>query len=182
MAEATLWLDSNVAFSVRKVARLAELAQKKGVRVVVHAQVHLETCRRQRVHLGETFSQTIISSFLEQLGIEVVEARLDRAAAERWAAQLHQRYPTKEDWKQAKLRAVKARLPDGASLPAQRVPMTTDWLIALEAEAHGAVVVVEDKGEEWGALKAMTPPSALSYEEALCWLEARSQPAEQEPV
>jgi hypothetical protein len=103
----------------------------------------------------------------------VVDARLDRGAAERWAELLYQRYPTSEGWKEAKLLAVKAKLPEGTSLPARRVPMTTDWLIALEVEHHAATMIVEDQGEEWGALRANVPCRALSYEEALRWFSER---------
>ena len=167
---AELWLDSNVAFDVPKVRQLAELAKQKGVRVMVHAQVHLEICRQQRERQGARFSPQLITTFLEQLGIEVASAQLDRAAAERWAELLNRRYPSKEAWKKAKLQAVKGRLPEGATLPAHRVPMTTDWLIALEVEHRGARVAVEDQGEEWGALRAATPRCALSFEDALRWL------------
>jgi len=150
--------------------KLSELAKTKGVRVVVHAQVHLEVCRQRRVKDGASFSPHIIESFLKQLDIEVFDSTLDRAAAERWAALLHQRYPTKKDWKSAKLSAVKARLPDDTSVPVERVPMTTDWLIALAIEDQGAYVAVEDRGEEWSALRATVPKRALSFVEALDWL------------
>lgn len=80
MSEILLWLDSNVARSVPKVRELAELAKRKGVRVVVHSQVHLEICRQQRERLGATFSQERVTSFLDQLNIEVVSAQEDATA------------------------------------------------------------------------------------------------------
>jgi hypothetical protein len=119
------------------------------------------------------FSDGYIQSSLEQLGIEVVEATLDRATAEVWARLLDQRYPTGEAWGQAKLDAVRARLPVGANLPSERVPMTTDWLIALEVERQCATVAVDDKGIEWMALREMSPCCALSYDEAMRWLQVR---------
>jgi hypothetical protein len=173
MDDVAVWIDSNVAFDPSKVRRLAELAQQKGVRLLVHAQVHLEICRQQRVKHGAKFSPTLIDSFLDTLGIQVAEARLDRGAAERWAELLYQRYPTSDKWKAAKLLAVKAKLPESTSLPARRVPMTTDWLIALEVEHRAAVVVVEDQGEEWSTLRSKAPCCALSFEEALRWLSER---------
>jgi len=173
MSEVFLWLDSNVARSVPKVRELADLAKRKGVRIVVPAQVHLEICRQQRERLGAAFSPELVTTFLDQLEIEVAGATLDRAAAERWAELLHRRYPTSDAWKKAKLHCVKAKLPDGTTLPAHRVPMTTDWLIALEVEHRGAIIAVEDKGEEWGALQTATPKCALTYDETVCWLNAR---------
>lgn len=177
MAEVTLWLDTNVAWSARKVREIADLARAKGIKVVVHAQVHLESCRQTRelaARDGKSFSADRIRTFLQQLDVEVMEATLDQAAAEAWAELLHRRYPTDKAWKQAKLLAVKARLPEDAQLPSAEVPMTTDWLIALEAERRGDYVAVEDKGEEWNALRAATPKRALTFEETLAWLRARA--------
>lgn len=175
MNEATLWIDSDVARSVPKIRRLAELAQTKGVKVVVHAQVHLEQCRQVREHAARTgrpFSPERIASFLDQLGVEVASATLDRATAEAWAELLHVRFPTEAAWKQAKLGAVHARLPEEA-VTADRVPFTTDWLVALEVERRGEIIAVEDRGEEWRALREATPKRALAYDEAIAWLTAQ---------
>jgi predicted kinase len=110
----TLWIDSDVARSVPKVRQLAELALAKGVKVVIHAQVHLEQCRQVRAEAarkGRPFSQERIQAFLDQLTIEVAEAMIDRATAEAWAELIHQRFPADDAWKRAKLDAVRARLP-----------------------------------------------------------------------
>jgi hypothetical protein len=177
-----LWLDSNVAWSPGKVRALATLAEKKGVRVVVHAQVHLEIWRQRNVRDGAEFDAQMIGSFLHQLGIQVFDAMLDRTAAERWGERLAQRYGN--EWPRAKLEAVKARLPDGTSLPARRVPMTTDWLVALAVEDHDGFIAVEDKRGEWATLRDATPKRALTFEECLAWLEALpdSPAASQSPV
>jgi hypothetical protein len=178
MSNPVLWLDSNVARSPGDIRELVKRASPKGIRVVVPAQVHLEICRQVRESTGQQFSQQLIDSFLSQLGIEVVEARLDRATAETWAAMLNQRFPTSDDWKAAKLTSVKAKLPAGTTLPASRVPMTTDWWIALSVERDtSAFVAVEDRGEEWRALRALG--RAFSYADALKWLEAQPDPTKQ---
>lgn len=169
MSNPSLWLDTNVARSPRRVKELARLAQKKGVRVVVHAHVHLEIWRQRHVELKEKFSEEIVRSTLEQLGFQVFDVTLDRAAAERWGERLARRY--EDGWASAKLSAVRARLPEGTTLPAKKVPMTTDWLVALAVEDHDGVIAVEDKGEEWSALRAATPKRALSFEECLAWLQ-----------
>lgn len=172
MSSPTLWLDSNVARSPQSVRELSSRASPKGIRVVVPAQVHLEICRHRRERDGEQFSPHLIDSFLGQLGIEVVEARLDRSTAELWAEMLHQRFPTSESWKAAKLTSVKAKLPEGATLPASKVPMTTDWWIALAVERDSnAFIAVEDKGEEWRNLRALG--RAFSYQDALRWLDGQ---------
>jgi len=149
MTVATLWIDSDIARQTRKVAELAELAQVKGVRVVVHAHVHMEQCRQVREEAaknGKVFAQERITSFLDQLNVEVEPATIDRTTAEAWAELLHQRFPRGEDWKRAKLSTVKARLPDDAKIRANDVPFTTDWLVALEVERRGVLIAVEDKG------------------------------------
>jgi hypothetical protein len=178
----TLWLDSSIVrLGARKLRELAKLAERKGVKVLVHAHVHLEMCRYYRERKGKEFSQSDVESSLDALKIEVAPATLDRLTAEIWAGLLCQRYPTGDHWRQAKLSAVRARLPDGATLREDEVPMTTDWLIALEIERQGACVAVGDQGEEWAALRAMSPCRALSYDASMQWLSDRTEPSP-EPV
>jgi hypothetical protein len=170
MGRPVLWLDSNVARRPGDLRELVARAHRKGIRVVVPAQVHLELCRHLRESKRAAFSPQFIESFLTQQGIEVIEAQLDRQTAETWAEMLNDRYPTSDQWKAAKLSSVKAKLPDGATLPASRVPMTTDWWIALAVERDSdAIISVDDKGEEWQALRAVK--RALFYVETLSWLE-----------
>jgi hypothetical protein len=177
MSEA-LWLDSSVVLGLKKsqLRELTDLAREKGIRVVVHAHIHLEMCRnlREKMRIRDMeFSPSYIQSHLDQLRIEVAEAALDRAAAEGWALLLDQRYSTEGAWLKAKLDAVRARLPEGTHLRADRMPMTTDWLVALEIERQGAYVAVCDEGIEWKALREMNPCRALSYDEAMRWLQGR---------
>jgi hypothetical protein len=162
-----LWLDSSIAFGQRRARTLAIAARARGVRMFVHAHIHLEQCRQVRVDAKSSFSARRIESYLEGLGIEVVSATLDRDSAEAFAAQLAARYPSIEDWTEAKLSAVQARLPS-AEL-SKSVPMTTDWLVALEVERRGAHIAVEDQGEEWRHLRDVG--KALSFDQALAWLE-----------
>jgi len=172
VADRELWLDANVARSPQKVRRLANLARTKGIAVLAHAQVHLELCRQARQRAGSAFDPQIIDSLLLGLGITIAEAKLDRPTAETWAAMIHHRYPTDDAWKAAKLSVVRARLPEDASVSADRVPFTTDWLVALEVERREVFIAVEDKGEEWRALREGSPKRAFSYEEAVAWLTA----------
>jgi hypothetical protein len=170
-----LWLDSDVARSTDKVRTLARLARRKGITVLVHAHVHMEQCRQVREHAARTgrpFDPGRMQSFLDQLDVQVAEAQLDRATAEAWAELLHDRFPTDADWKRAKLSTVRGRLPDDA-VTADRVPFTTDWLVALEVERRGVFIAVEDRGEEWRRLRELDPKRALSYEEAIAWLTSQ---------
>jgi hypothetical protein len=172
MSSPTLWLDSNVARSPADIRELVKRAGPKGIRVVVPAQVHLEICRQVRERTGMQFSQQLIDSFLAQTGIEVIEARLDRSTAETWAEMLNQQFPSSERWKDAKLTSVKAKLPEGTTLPASKVPMTTDWWIALAVERDAnAFIAVEDRGVEWRNLRALG--RAFSYADALRWLDTQ---------
>jgi hypothetical protein len=50
--------------------------------------------------------------------------------------------------------------------------MTTDWWIALAVERDvDAYVAVDDRGEEWRALRSLG--RAFSYLDALRWLDAQ---------
>lgn len=176
-----LWLDTSVLRQLNrsKLRELAKLAEDKGVRLVVHAHIHLEYCRYLRGTMrsrGLAFEPSWVRTSLDQLKIDVADARLDRRTAEAWASLLDERYPDDDAWQAAKLDAVRARLPEGARFKADRVPMTTDWLVALEVERTGAWMAVRDDGPEWSALRDATPPRALSYEEAIAWLTSRAEP------
>lgn len=171
----TLWLDSSVAFSATKVRTIGELARAKEVKVVVSAHIHLEQYRKTRevaARKGDSFSVLRFRSVLATFNIEVADLHMDMLAAEAWGELLHVRYPSSDAWKAAKLACVRARLPGDTTLPGERVPMTTDWLIALEVERRGAYVAVGDQGEEWAALRAASPKRAFTYEETLAWLRA----------
>ena len=177
MSRPVLWLDSDVARSVRQTRQLAELARTKEIRVVVAAQVHLEQCRQVRENAarrGVPFVPQKIDELLRQTGIDVEPTTFDRITAEAWAELLHARYPGEAAWRQAKLDAVKARLPE-ATTP-DRVPMATDWLVALEVERSGGFIAVNDQGPEWRHLRAHDPPRAMRFEEALAWLKAQPEP------
>jgi hypothetical protein len=173
----TLWVDTSIARSLKKLRILAELAQPKGVRVVIPAQVHLESYRQTReaaASRGAVFTVEQFRSGLAQLNIRVADMMLDMPTAEAWGEIIYGRYPGGDAWKAAKLSCLRARLPAEAELSADRVPLTTDWLMSLEVERQGYYVAVEDRGEEWAGLRAATPKRALTYEEALAWLRARA--------
>ncbi|MFP2897797.1 hypothetical protein [Corallococcus sp. 4LFB] len=128
---------------------------------------------------GSDFSPQLIDSFLKQQDIEVIGAPIDRTTAETWAELLNSRYTTTAAWKAAKLASVKAKLPDEAVLPASRIPMTTDWWIALAVEHDAdAIIAVEDKGEEWRSLREKG--RARSFNETLRWLEAQPDAGERD--
>jgi hypothetical protein len=169
-----LWIDTSVVWSFKhsELARFADLAKQKRVRLVVHAQVHLEMCRRLRSSRraqGKEFSASYVDSSLTQLHLHVADFLLDRRTAEAWAALLDERHPG-DAWRAAKLAALRSRLPEDARLPAEGVPMTADWHIALEVERVGARIAVDDQGSEWAALRA--EGRALSRDEAVTWLHS----------
>jgi hypothetical protein len=176
----SLWLDSSVLrLGAAKKRELAEKAQEKGVRLLVHPHIHLEMCRyyrESRRKQGKSFEASYVRSSLEQLRIEVATFVMDRDVAETWAERLDQRYPTDEEWQQAKQVSVRARLPEQTKIRAAEVPMTTDWLVALEVEEQGAFIAVGDKGEEWASLRSATPRRAMTYAEAIVWLSEKPQP------
>jgi hypothetical protein len=95
--------------------------------------------------------------------------RLDQGLAERWAGKLHARFPTNEAWESAKRATLGGELrADFVHLPG-KMPMTTDWWVALQVqEAAEDRVAVDDHGGEWQALRDVG--QALTAPEALAWL------------
>lgn len=178
----SLWLDSSVIrLGPTKLRELAEKAKLCGVRLFVHPHIHLEMCRyyrQSRRDRGMKFLPSYVESSLAQLNIEIPQITLNRENAELWAERLDQRYPGEADWKHAKAKTVKSRLPEDAKIDPQDVPMTTDWLVALEIESQNGFVAVNDQGEEWQALRAMKPPRAMSYKETIAWLNEKLNPAQ----
>lgn len=156
-----------------KLRELAQLAQRKQVRVVVHPHIHLEMCRYLRENPRRPFSQHFINQSLELLGITIEDFNLTKELAEQFATMLHHRYPTDDKWKNAKLSAVRARLPSDANAKADDIPMTTDWWVALEVENRNGYIAVEDKGAEWIAMREMKPQRAMNYEGCMRWLRDR---------
>ncbi|WP_437756663.1 hypothetical protein [Sorangium sp. So ce1389] len=168
-----LWIDTNVARSVTAIEELCSLAGRKGVEVVVHAQVYLERRRQMRVRAGVRFSEARFDSFLRQCGIQIIDIHLDHPTAARWADSLCQRYPTDSDWELAKQRTLGGELSADFKIIPGKMPMTTDWLIALAVEEHAASrVITHDEGEEWRQLREAEPRRALRWDEAVAWLES----------
>lgn len=175
-----LWIDTNCARSAAKIADLARLARTKGVRVRISPQVYLERRRQMRVECeerGKAFHPAAFDDFLTQNDIEVPPLGFDQKTAGSWADMLCQRYPTSRAWETAKQRTLGGQMLAGFEVLPGDMPMTTDWLIALTVEGDAAArIITRDTGEEWRVLRDMTPPRALTWEEALEWLHGQVDP------
>ncbi|KYF90698.1 hypothetical protein BE20_45390 [Sorangium cellulosum] len=173
MPDVRLWIDTNVARSVTAIEELCSLAQSKGVEVVVHAQVYLERRRQMRTRAGGRFSEVRFDGFLRQYGIQIIDIHLDHPTAARWADSLCYRYPTDRDWELAKQRTLGGELIADFKIIPGKMPMTTDWLIALAVEDDAASrIITHDEGEEWRRLREAEPRRALSWDEAVTWLQS----------
>ncbi|WP_433933109.1 hypothetical protein AB3662_02805 [Sorangium cellulosum] len=172
MHDVRLWIDTNAARSVAAIEELCSLAGSRGVEVVVHAQVYLERRRQMRAHAGTRFSEARFDGFLRQCGIHIVDIHLDHPTAARWADDLFQRYPTDAAWEQAKQRTLGGELRADFKVVPGKMPMTTDWLIALAVEDDAASrIITRDEGEEWRRLREGEPRRALTWDEAVIWLQ-----------
>lgn len=126
-----------------------------------------------RVRGGGRFSETAFDRFLEQHRIRVVDIHLDQPTAARWADELYQRYSTDAAWELAKQRSLGGELRADFKVLPGKMPMTTDWLIALAVEDEvSSRVITEDDGEEWRRLRDAEPRRALRWDEAVAWLES----------
>jgi len=118
------------------------------------------------------FKPELFDSFLEESGILVFEMHVVRSTAAEWADKLFERYPTHEEWESAKKATLGGDLSRGFVVLPGQMPMTTDWLVALQVESDPmSFVITEDQGEEWIALRSTSPRRALSWDEALEWLQ-----------
>ncbi|WP_437317853.1 hypothetical protein [Sorangium sp. So ce385] len=139
---------------------------------MIHAQVYLERRRQQHVESGEQFSGTAFDDFLMVHRIRVVDIHLDQPTAARWADELCQRYPTDAEWELAKHRTLGGELIADFKIIPGKMPMTTDWLIALAVEEDAeSRIITHDKHEEWRRLRDAEPRRVLSWDEAVTWLE-----------
>ncbi len=131
----------------------------------------MERRRQMQVETGEAFRPSIFDNFLERWGIQVFEMRFGHATASSWADMLFQRYPTHAEWEAAKKATVGGELKKGFVVEPGWMPMTTDWLVALEVEHDPeSFIITADEGEEWRHLRQAVPRRALSLQEALDWL------------
>jgi hypothetical protein len=170
-----LWVDTNSARGVRELSALASLARTKGVEVTIHPQVYLERRRQMRGECtrdGRPFAEGIFDGFLRREKIVVADFVFDKKTAAVWADELDRRYPTDDAWEGAKKATIGGQLRADFQAVPGKMPMTTDWLIALVVEGDpSSHIITRDTGEEWRALREMQPPRALSWDEAISWLQ-----------
>lgn len=167
-----LWFDTNALWrKLSDLRSITELARAKGVTPLASAQVYLEDRRQTRVRLGSKFLARDFDALFAQL-FEIVDVPFNRATAARWADLLAERYPGRGDWRNACHATLGGRLREQfEELPA-RLPMTTDWWVALavEDDAGARVVCDERGGEEWSALHEAR--RVFTWSEAQEWLES----------
>lgn len=145
------------------------MAKERGVRVAVHAHVHLELCRHLRTKLRATYSPSVIRTYLEQQAVDIEAMTLDLVTAERWAERLAERYETLDSWENAKLSTLGGALRRDFVNEPGRMPMTTDWWVALMVEDNPEDrVAVDDQGGEWQTLRASG--RALTADQTKEWL------------
>lgn len=171
-----LWFDTNVLWRKFSEQRaIAELARSRGLVPAVSAQVYLEDRRQTRLRFlaaGRPFLEREYDRAFAQL-YEIVDVPFARATAALWADRLAERYPGRDAWRSATRATLGGKLrAQFEELPA-RVPMTTDWWVALavEDDAGSRVVCNEsESGEEWRFLR--DAGRVLTWEGACAWLEA----------
>jgi hypothetical protein len=170
-----LWFDTNVtrSFAPRKLAALAQLAGTKAVQLTVHPQVYLEVRRFMRVDKGPVFNPSLFDQFLVQSRIEFREVTATQATMTDWAELLATRYSTDLAWQDAKRRTLGGVTKDAFKVEPAHMPMTTDWLIALEIESDPeSFVITHDDGEEWRPLRDAPQRRAFRWNEATDWLQS----------
>jgi hypothetical protein len=165
-----LWIDTNQARSAKALRDLAQLAKSRGVVCVIHPHVYFERRRQERVLRGAAFSPAVFDSFLDAAGILCPGLPFDRERVIGWADTLAARYPSEQAWMAAKLATLGGELKKGYAVMPSSVPMTMDWIIALEVEIdEDSRVLTADTGEEWRALR--DTKRLVNWEGAVQWLQ-----------
>jgi hypothetical protein len=168
---AALWIDSSVARKPGVLLQLTDVAKRRGVRVFVHAHVQLEMCRHLRTEKRDRYSPATIRQYFMSQRVQITDMHLDEAAADRWAERLSRRYPTMKQWEEAKKSTLGGALRQEFVHEPGRMPMTTDWWVALQVEDKVEDrVAVDDWGGEWQPLR--DAGRALDSKEAMRWLES----------
>lgn len=168
-----LWFDTNALWRKLSEQRtITGLARSKGLQPAVSAQVYLEDRRQTRLRfsaVGRAFHGHLYDQGFIQL-YDVIDVPFDRATAAAWADRLALRYSERGAWREATRATLGGRLrAQFDELPA-RVPMTTDWWVALAVEDDADTrVVCDEGGEEWRSLREAG--CVLGWEEAHAWLD-----------
>ncbi len=168
-----LWFDTNALWRKFSEQRdITGLARSRGLVPAVSAQVYLEDRRQTRLRLharGKPFLDHVYDQGFLQL-YDVIDVPFDRTTAAAWADRLALRYPERGAWREATRATLGGKLrAQFDELPA-RIPMTTDWWVALAVEDDpGTRVVCDEGGEEWRPLREAG--RVLGWSEARVWLE-----------
>ena len=168
-----LWFDTNALWrKLPELRAVTELARERGLVPAVSAQVYLEDRRQTRLRCladGRPFHAEEYDRLFAQL-YDIIDVPFHRATAAEWADRLAARYPDRASWRNATRATLGGKLrAEFEALPA-RVPMTTDWWVALAVEDdRGSRVVCDEHGEEWRALRETG--RVLTWDEAHVWLK-----------
>lgn len=170
-----LWFDTNTLFrGVAEMIEMTALARSRGLSPSISAQVYLERRRQIQVDCltkGQPFNRDVYDEGFPRL-FDVVDMGLDRRTASDWADKLALRYPNKKAWRAATLATLGGETRAMFETLPGRVPMTTDWWIALQAEDDPSDrVVCHENGEEWRHLREQS--RLFTWDEARHWLEGR---------
>ena len=155
-------LDTNVLWKTRQLERLAAAARRHGHSVEVPALAHAERLaqiRRKNRQEGKTFDPSIVEAFLKTHEIRV--APFDRELADRCAASLADRYPSPDEWHNARRQRCASRFQMAQDDAGRPCPATIDWYLHAPYDAAPFVFVTLDGGSEFTRTGAISLDAAV---------------------
>ena len=157
-------LDTNVLWKRERLSRLASAARRSGHEIQIPALVHAERVAQVRRERGAAFDPAFVGAFLQTHGLQVVP--FDQEVAERCAEWLAQRYPSRDDWHEARRKRCEFRFQVAATESGDSCPATVDWYLAASYTADPFVFVTLDGGAEWNGTEAVSLDQAIGLAEA----------------
>jgi predicted nucleic acid-binding protein len=154
-------LDSNVLFTTRFVSKLYHIARPNQHSLCVSALAHAERIAQLRRQKGSAFNAEMVDAFIRTHEIEILA--FDRNHSEAVAVTMADWHPTNAAWQDAKWRrCAEAMGQRDTHRPATRAcPATVDWFIAAHGLSARSVLVSEDSGSEFAAIRRIGRDEAL---------------------
>lgn len=140
----------------------------RGVEFLISSLIHHEVLRQLREHFGAAFDpEVILAGLRAKRVLEVVDFTV--ADAERLAARVNARFPSRDEWAGHKKQRACACLglkDDVTSASGATCGATVDWLIGSHAERLDALMMTHDAGPEWTGVTRVSPKDVRRVLEA----------------
>jgi hypothetical protein len=143
------------------VQRINEARREPPIKLFVPVAAHAEMLHDYRQSKGDAYSAAAIVTGMQNLGLEVID--FSAAHADHFATLAARSFPSSDAWRRAKIQRCLSCVGLPANHPVSDHPCsaTVDWLIAAQADAHGYLLIVDDRGDEFAGVPRRARRTAL---------------------